>query len=154
MTIEAPKASYFCRVIGTKRVAGWWSGSAFRSHPRGIFRENMLFTNEWSTYDYCSVKVATDPDAKLILGCKDSCAHGNPHPSVSSGDLVTVYRDGSWVADGPWCERVVAILAEVEREIAEIAASEKAEADRKQAAAKAEARAKLDAARAVFPATA
>ena len=150
MAIEAPSAAEFCSIIGASKLAGFWSGSAFRDHPRGIIRERMIFTNKWNVHNYCDVKVITDPDAKVIMGCQQSAAHGNPYPSVDRGELVTVYKDGRWVAEGPWCERIVAILDEAKAEIAEIKAQEQAEYQRKQEAAKAEAARKLDLARAAF----
>lgn len=148
--IEAPSAARFCALIGNRRLDGYWYGSAFRNHPRGIFRERMLFANHWNVNNYCSVKVATDPDAQLVLGCQESAAHGGPWPKMSSGDLVTVYSNGKWVADGPWCEKIVRILDDVERELSALREAEKEASERRQQAASDDAAARLDAARAAF----
>ena len=131
--IDAPTAAEFCSIITANRtkVVGHWSGSAFRDHPVGIFRERMIFANYWNTNNYCDVKVMIDPDATLVLGCQESGAHGNPYPKASSGDLVTVYRNGQWVSDGPWCEKIVRILADVKAETAaNVAAEIEARAER------------------------
>lgn len=152
MGIEAPSAEEFCRIIGAKKLDGSWSGSAFRHHPKGIFRERMLFTNEWNVNHYCSVKVATDPDATLVLGCQDPAAHGNPNPKMSSGDLVTVYQNGRWVSDGPWCEKIVRVLDDVQREIREMVEAERKEYEARQEASKIEAQARLAAAAAAVSA--
>lgn len=135
--VEAPSAARFCSTISAeKRVAGYWSGSAFRHHPKGIFRERMVFTNEWNVNNYCSVAVATDPEAKLVLGCQESAAHGNPSPKMSSGDLVTVYRNGEWVSDGPWCEKIIRILDEVAAEVSALKSADKDEYERRQEASR------------------
>ena len=76
----------------------------------------MVFTNHWNVNNYCDVKVMTDPEARLVLGCQEPAAHGDPHPTASSGELVTVYRNGKWISDGPWCEKIVRILADVKAE--------------------------------------
>lgn len=149
--IEAPKAARFCAIISAeKRVAGYWSGSAFRHHPKGIFRERMVFTNEWNVNDYCSVAVATDPEAKLVLGCQDPAAHGNPLPRMSSGDLVAVYRNGKWIKDGPWCEKVVRILDEVSAEVLALKSADKAEYEAQQEASRMAASDRLKAAAAAL----
>jgi len=149
-THTAPTAAEFCNIIGAKKVAGHWSGSAFGHHPKGIMRERMVFTNEWNTNNYCSVRVMTDPEAKLVLGCQEPAAHGNPNPTVSSGELVTVYRNGWWISEGPWCERICAILEDVKSEIKELAAAERAEHEARSKASQDAAQKSLDAARNVF----
>lgn len=153
-TIKAPTREEFCAVVTSRgkgqHIDGYWSGSAFRDHPVGVFREQLLFTNKWNVNNYCSVQVATDRNAKLVLGCQDSCARGNPYPTVTSGDLVTVYRDGEWIADGPWCEKVVRILDDLKRERAEFIEKRKAEAKAESDAARRAAAERLDAARAAL----
>jgi hypothetical protein len=113
----------------------------------------MLFTNEWHVHNYCSVKVITDQNARVIMGCKDPAAYGNPHPTVDRGELVTVYRNGSWIADGPWCARIVAILNDAEKEIAELKKKTSAKQQQLDEQAKLKAQASLDAARAAFSTT-
>ena len=76
----------------------------------------MIFANHWHVDKACDVKVMTDPSAKLVLGHQDSASHGNAYPSASCGELVTVYRHGNWIADGPWCEKIIRILDDLESE--------------------------------------
>ena len=151
MNTEAPTAAEFCRIIpGDKRLPGYWSGSAFRHHPQGIFRDRMIFTNEWNVNNYCSVKVMTDPDARLVLGCQESAAHGDPSPSASSGDLLAVYHNGQWIADGPWCEKIIKILEDVKRETAALRQSDREANEAQQREAKAAAQKRLAAAAAAL----
>jgi hypothetical protein len=107
----------------------------------------MIFTNEWNVNHYCSVKVITDTSAKIVMGCNAPASYGNPHPTVSSGDLVTVYRNGSFTSGGPWVVMIPKILEEVKAEILAEAEAEKAAHDARQESSRAEAQKRIEAAR-------
>lgn len=152
MMITAPTAQEFCNItmLVNKEYKGYWHGSAFRKHPRGVFRDRLLFVNHWNTNCYCEVKVATDPAAKLIMGCQNPAAYGNPMPKVSSGELVTVYKDGQWVAEGPWCEKIVTILDALKLETEELQERKRQENTAKIEASKIAAKKRLDLAAAAW----
>lgn len=79
-------------------VRGAWSGSAFRSHPCGIVRGNIKLTNYWHVDDICSICI-TDGDGWSMDICRESCAHGNPHPQPINGRSISVWSNGRWQGD-------------------------------------------------------
>jgi hypothetical protein len=98
-------------------VKNFWSGDSFRSWKNGIYREGILFINEGNSYDNCTIKVASNPIGKLILGCQNSCANGDPHPTLSEGEFIIVWKDGKWLIEGGWQKKASRILYDLEIEI-------------------------------------
>lgn len=112
----------FCTLVSDAhrlKVPGSWSGSAYGNHPRGVYREGLLFTDHHHIHDCGCIRAAEVPTAKLRLGCQDSRAHGNPMPSSSESGFVAVWSDGAWVMRGPWEDRASRILFDLAREVAE-----------------------------------
>lgn len=120
--LEAPKASRVCKILAAAKefdLPGSWFGSAYRHHPRGVIRKNMIFVNEWSTYDYCKVSVILDPSSGIEPAIDAPAAHharSEPHPK--SGGVLIVYLHGRWIEDdGPWRQAILDVLADLETEI-------------------------------------
>lgn len=141
---EMPKASLFCEILNSARVhkfPGYWEGSAFRDHPCGIIKETIKLTNNWSTYDYCSVQI-TDGSGWSDDYCRKSCAHGNPHPKPIDGTAICVWRNGDWVND-EFKERLEPIILNILNQSIEhrilIAQKNKEEHERKMQKSKEEA---------------
>lgn len=106
----------FCNLLAQARqykAPGWWQGSAFRSHPCGLVVDTIKFTNCWHVDDLCDIAI-TDGSGWDTRGvCRDSFAHGDPHPKPIEGGALQVWRCGRW-ADPLYEEqlraRVLAIL--------------------------------------------
>lgn len=90
-----------------------YSGGAYRAVRLCRYDKGMLLTSEHSTFDYCSIKIATVPTTNIFRGCQDSCANGNPNPRVEEGELVTVWSDGKWIKEGPWMPKIREWLVEL-----------------------------------------
>ena len=123
IAMSPPKANDFCNTLASARrhgLKGAWSGSAYCSHPCGVIRGGMIFTNDWTTYDSCSVRVMLDPSSAFKPWSTDSLWQGgNPHPQPENGGTLTVYSCGRWVEeDGPWRSKILATLGELKAEIA------------------------------------
>lgn len=120
--LEAPKASKFCNILAgayTHALPGFWKGSVYRSHPCGVVRRGIIFTNEWNTNDYCSASVILDPAAKLIKGDNCPASSGNPYIRPERGGTLEVYGTGRWSRDdGPWRQIILEVLIDLEKEIA------------------------------------
>lgn len=110
----------FCNLITDAshfKISGCWTGDAYREHRIGVYRNGVLFTNYWNTHDYCSIHVAENPRAELVLGCRNARAYGNPMPKPSEGKFVTVWRDGQWCLRGPWECLINELLFDIEWDI-------------------------------------
>ena len=77
------------------RVAGWWDGSAFRSHPVGLISGAIKLTNHWHVDNLCTIEI-TDGAGWDRAVCQDSRAYGNPHPKPINGKAVQAWRCGSF----------------------------------------------------------
>lgn len=86
----------------TYRFPGYWNGSAFRSHPCGIIVGTIKLTNDWHCDDYCSITI-TDGEGWRSDYCRESCAHGDPHPRPIGGTEIQVWsgcgRSGQWTSE-------------------------------------------------------
>lgn len=135
MTLEAPTSSRFCRILADARhfkLPGYWEGSAYRSHPCGVIRDGLILTNEWNVHDYCSAQVMLDPTSPIKPIFNGSRYNGDPHAYPERGGTLTVYN-GTWSKDdGPWREKIVAMLADLEVEIAQAREIETAEKEAKE----------------------
>lgn len=58
------------------------SGNAFRHWVAGLFRSGVYV---YSDNYRIGVSFASDPNALPRSGCQESCAHGNPWPSLPAG---------------------------------------------------------------------
>lgn len=120
--VLAPTAGRFCDLVAAAarhKLPGWWSGRSFRHHPRGVVRGGIIFTNEWSTHNYCLAEVMLDPTSPIATRCQDSRASGDASCKPVRGGLLRVYSSGSWSNDdGPWRDKIVKILEDLEAEIA------------------------------------
>ena len=92
------------------------SGSAYKCHPQMYWEDGILLTSHWRTDNSCDIKIASDPDAALVLGVNDSWSNRSPYPSVATGSLVIVWN-GGWVSQGPWQKRVVAVVGKLARRL-------------------------------------
>lgn len=106
------------------------SGSAYRCHPQCIFRNGILITDHWKTWGEYDISIANDPTQQPRKGCQDSLStNGNPYPTIESGWTV-VWSRGQWTKEGPWQDRIRALLTELteeaDRHYAELAAIQKA----------------------------
>lgn len=77
----------------------------FRSSPdlnRAAIRANdpclRKMTNDWHVDDTCSIKI-TDGEGWSDDYCRDSLAHGNPHPQPVNGKAFTVWASSRWQTD-------------------------------------------------------
>lgn len=120
---NAPKSSEFCDVLADARrhkLKGYWSGSAYRSHPCGVYRKGIIFTNNWSTFDYCSAEVVLDPTSPMAPQSHNPSGSGDPFLRPERGGTLRIYSDGQWQnEDGPWRKIVLDVIAELKLEIAE-----------------------------------
>lgn len=139
--LEAPTAAEFCALMSAARrfrLPGWWDGSAYQSHPVGIHRRGIIYTDHWHVSDHCTAKVVLDPSSPMAERCHDSCANGNPYLRPERGGTLTVYDSGRWVGeDGPWREQVVEEMDRLRSEVAAaelVLASKKAEEERQREA--------------------
>ena len=106
------------------------SGGAFRAVRLCRYDRGMLLTSQHSTFDYCDIKIATVPTAKIFRGCQDSRANGNPNPKVDEGELVCVWSGGKWTKEGPWMPKIREWLNEL-LEMAETAREERRQKEQK-----------------------
>lgn len=116
----------FCDLVAAAcrwRLPGSGSGSAFRSHPQWVVRRGMILVEHHTVSNTCHASVLTEPNASVRAGCNDSCAHGDPYPKVSAGEMVEVFRNGTFHRPGPWIDLMAEILSELQAEVA--AAAEK-----------------------------
>lgn len=142
--IKAPDASRFCSILTSAshyKLPGSWIGSAYRYHPRGVIRRGIIFTNDWSSYNYCSARVILDPTSKITNPINMPEAHHNrATPEPETGGTLRVYWTGEWREDdGPWRQIILDVLAGLETEIASakaVEADEMAEKIRQSAAAR------------------
>lgn len=123
-TDEAPKASYFCKILAETRaykIEGYWSGSIYRHHPCGIIRSYLILSNEWNVNNYCYASVMTEPDHGTTKPSNNPASwNGDPHPHPKVGDEMKIYTNGRWIGeDGPWRKEVWRVLHELEVEIEE-----------------------------------
>lgn len=143
--------SKFCKLIAKAReyrLEGCWYGSAYRSHPCGVYREGLLFTNHWNIDNACDIRAATVPTATLFLGCQDPRVYGDPYPKPSAGEFIVVWNNGRWLIEGPWQEKASRILYEIEAEIKQQEEKYKEEKEHQQQRARNEYLAKIKALRA------
>ncbi len=90
-----------------------WQGARHGSAPYGITIEGMIFTDEWSTFNYCSVQVLTVPTSGFTTPSRISTyMGGNVHIRPLEGDTLKVYN-GKFTEEGPWVDRVLEIMNEI-----------------------------------------
>lgn len=120
---EPPGARYFCDVVEAARrykLLGYWEGSAYRDHPCGVIRGQLILASHWSTHSYCHASVMTQPEEGLKPWCNDSWAYGDPYPHPKKGGEIKIYWSGRWqFAEGPWQDETWKILMDLENEIAD-----------------------------------
>lgn len=110
------------------KVKGWWDGSAFRSHPVGLIRDVIKFTNYWHVDQHCDIQI-TDGEGWNRNVCQDSFSHQSPHPKAIGGHEVIAWRSGRWTStemEVSLKPQVLAILTEAAEHIAQAAAIERA----------------------------
>ncbi len=67
-------------------------GAAFRHWVAGVYRDGVYVHAD----NYrIGVSFASYPDAKPILGCRHSCAHGNPWPQIPDGRWIAIRLIGT-----------------------------------------------------------
>lgn len=103
------------------------SGSSFRNHPQMYWKDGILITNPWSTQRSDSISIASDPSAKCFRGSQESCGHGNPYPSLSSGQFVSVWQGGKWTKEGPWQPAIISLLESLIASMRELLAKQRAD---------------------------
>jgi hypothetical protein len=102
------------------------SGSAYQCHPQCHFRDGILLVDHWKTWGCYEIKIANNPSETPTRGCQDSMSrNGDPYPQIKSG-WTSVWK-GSWTKEGPWCEKIKAILIEMTGAADEIYARQEAE---------------------------
>lgn len=89
------------------------SGSAYREVRLCRYDRGMLLLSQHHRDCYCHIAVATNPEAKIRRGCQDSRYNGDASPSVSDGELVSVWSNGNWTKDGPWVPKIREWLSEL-----------------------------------------
>jgi hypothetical protein len=131
----------FCRLVSQARqyrAKGWWDGSAFRRHPCGLVVDTVKLTNYWNVDDLCDIQITDGAGWDTRGVCRDSLAHGDPHPKPIEGGALQVWRCGRW-ADPLYEEqlrtRLLAILTAAAEHIEQAQARECAEQEAAQAAA-------------------
>lgn len=78
------------------KAPGWWEGSAFRSHPCGLVVDTIKLTNHWHVDDLCTIYITDGAGWDTRNVCRDSFAHGDPHPRAIEGRALQVWRCGRW----------------------------------------------------------
>jgi len=93
-------AHLFCNLIASARKYKHpkaWSGSAHCHHPCGIIEGTIKLTNDWTTWDGCSIEI-TNGDGWSLDFCRDSWSRGgNPNPQPINGKAVSVWQSGKWL---------------------------------------------------------
>lgn len=120
--LEAPSASRFCHLMHEalwRKTPDVWHGSSYRYHPHGVFRRGVLLVDDHNVNNYCRAQTFTVQPVKFKPWHNESRYPGDPHPHPAEGEAVTFYSTGRWQGpDGPWRAELLAILAEVESEVA------------------------------------
>lgn len=96
---EMPSRKDFCDILNIARTyhfKGSWEGSAYRKHPCGIIRGTIKLTNDWTTYNDCSVMI-TDGEGWGAPECNDSRMNGNPYPQPINGSSIFAWG-GEWAS--------------------------------------------------------
>jgi hypothetical protein len=129
--------SLFCNLLSDARSArfpGYWSGSAFRSHPCGVIEGTIKMTNHWRTDNSCDIAI-TDGEGWSRDYSTDSFGHGSPHPQAIGGKAYRVWDHGRWLNDEAKAtleQRVTDLLTRMAEHVANVRAKKEAE-DRRQA---------------------
>jgi hypothetical protein len=119
---KAPSQNQFCNILADARrykLKGHWQGSTHGCHPCGVFREGIIFTNHWHTADLCSAEVVLDPTSPMAEISSDPRSYGgNPYLRPERGGTLQVYYTGRWLEeDGPWRQKILKVLSDLEAEI-------------------------------------
>lgn len=88
-----------CNLLAQARqykAPGWWQGSAFRSHPCGLVVDTIKLTNHWHVDQLCTIQITDGAGWDTRNICRDSFAHGDPHPRPIEGRALQVWRCGRW----------------------------------------------------------
>jgi hypothetical protein len=134
----------FCNLIAQARqykAPGYWEGSAFRSHPCGLVADTIKLTNHWHVDQLGTIYITDGAGWDTRSICRESLAHGDPHPHAIEGSELQVWRCGRW-ADAAYEQalrpRILEILTAAARhveaaQVAERACRQEEEAARERA---------------------
>ena len=89
------------------------SGSAYRAVRLCYFKDGILLVDYYHVDDSCSIFICSDPNTKIKAGCQSSCANDNAMPRPENGELIVVWQNGRWVKQGPWVEKIIALIADL-----------------------------------------
>lgn len=86
-------------------------GSSHCDHRLGFYKDGVLLISHHHTDNYCYIYIASNPNAKLILGDQNSRVSGNPDPRMSEGQFVGVWSNSyPQLKDGPWVNKVKEVI--------------------------------------------
>jgi hypothetical protein len=138
--IALSHAAEFCNLIAQARrykAHGCWEGSAFRSHPCGLVADTIKLTNHWHVDNLGTVYITDGAGWDTRSICRDSCAHGDPHPHAIGGSELQVWRCGRW-ADAAYEQalrpRLLEILTAAARHVEAAQAEERRQQEESSAA--------------------